>query len=769
MGLFYRRPLCFFCFSFVLASVLVCGAEYYARLALAVAALVLFAAAVVFCILLKRIRLHMLTVVLCLLFVVLALLNSFLRIGLSPKEREEYTGEHVVELSVLSEEYSSEYSSAYVVKLERIDGDGAAIKSLLVCGFATELNVGDTVYASAELTDMESSVLGRRGTQLTNASDVLIMTVIYDEGEGLVRPFDRDRPFLERLLDKNGIRVLISDMKRVTDKRISDVFGSETGAVVRAFLFGDKADVPTEVIRDFRRTGVSHLFAVSGLHISILLGAAEFLLRRLYVPKAARCAVTSFLALLLLCMTGFSMSALRSVLMLWLVYLIFAFSEDSDPPTVLFASIALIIAVFPYAVYELGLWMSFLATLGLVTVYPVAEKHIPRPTTGNGLRPVTAVLKILRAALLTAIMTVISNIFLLPVQWYVFGELSLASVPTNICLSALNAAYLISVCIALLVGGIPLVGSLCVLLVKLLNSLTLGTVAFFSDMELATVSLEYGFADVIIPVFSAVFAVLLVVRLKRKRLMLLPCAALVLAFSASLAVFHITSASELSYYFDEGSRLASVTDGGRLAIVDVSNGRYSDYSEALDEAGDRGATGVDAIIFTKITERHISAMDSFFRGNTVKSVYLPLHEDSASLEAALSMAELANECGVRAYTYESRDVISVFGAVSIMPVLDESDRAAVFFSAGDELSAYVDADMLLSESSDGIAPVLRLCSTVIIGNRSVPAEYYSYSAGPEATVIYASEEIMNMCVGASEPAKCYYTDRQCFRLRLELE
>lgn len=769
MGLFYRRPLCFFCFSFVLASVLVRGAEYHTRLVLAVAASVLFAVAVIFCIILKHVRLQMLTATFCILFVALALLNSFLRIGLTPSEREKYTGEHVVELSVLSEEYSSEYSSAYVVKLERIDDDGVSVKSLLVCGFAAELNIGDTVYASAELTDMETSVLGRRGTQLTNASDVLIMTVIYGEGEGLVRRFERDRPFLEGLLDKNGIKVLISDMKRVTDKRISDIFGSETGAVVRAFLFGDKTDVPTEVIRDFRRTGVSHLFAVSGLHISILLGAAEFLLRKLYVPKAARCAVNSFLALLLLCMTGFSMSALRSVLMLWLVYLIFAFSEDSDPPTVLFASIALIIAVFPYAVYELGLWMSFLATLGLVTVYPVVEKHIPRPAKRNGRRLVTALFKILRAALLTAIMTVISNIFLLPVQWYVFGELSLASVPTNICLSPLNAAYLISVCIALLVGGIPLVGSLCALLVKLLNSLTLGTVAFFSDMELATVSLEYGFADVIIPVFAAVFAVLLVVRLKRKWLMLLPCAALVLAFSASLAVFHITASPELNYYFDGGSRLASVTDGGRLAIVDVSNGRYSDYSEALDEAGDRGATGVDAILFTKITSRHISAMDSFFRGNTVKSIYLPLPKDSASLEAALSMAELANECGVSAYTYESQNVISVFGEVSVMPVLGESDRAAVFFSAGEELTAYTDADMLLPRDGDVIAPVLRLCSTVIIGNRSVPTEYYSYSVAPEATVIYSSEKIMNMCVRTSEPSKCYYIDKYRFRLRLELE
>ena len=99
------------------------------------------------------------------------------------------------------------------------------------------------------------------------------------------------------------------------------LLGEEKGVLALGFFTGERSDLPAYIVRDFRRSGLSHIMAVSGSHIAILLGSIEVLLRRLFVPKGARCAVVSVCGLLFILITGFSLSGIRSVLMLYAVYL----------------------------------------------------------------------------------------------------------------------------------------------------------------------------------------------------------------------------------------------------------------------------------------------------------------------------------------------------------------------------------------------------------------------------------------------------------------
>ena len=409
MELFRRRFLSFFCFLFLTTSLFLYIGDFENKLRLIISLLIVIATILILMAVLKKCRIALLCVLLCCCSITCAAANSFLRIDYQTLKAQEYVGDFDAQMSILECKYVSGNSATYIVRLDKLGESNVAIKALLVCGFSTELSMGDRVFANVEIVGMEDRAFGLTGRERSDDPEVMLTAVLYDGVEATVERFDHEASFVEKLFYKNGARVLFEEIRTDLKIHIDETFGEDIGALAKGYLLGDKSDISTDVIRDFRRSGVSHLFAVSGLHISILLGAVELLLRKLWVDKRIRCVIISILSVVLLILTGFSISALRAVFMLWVVYLVFLFSEEADPPTTLFVSVAIIILFFPYAIGELGLWMSFLATLGLVTVYPVAEEYIRKIPDGKGAKRISV--KILKSAVLIIVMTVTANVF----------------------------------------------------------------------------------------------------------------------------------------------------------------------------------------------------------------------------------------------------------------------------------------------------------------------------------------------------------------------
>ena len=749
MGLFHRRPLCFFCMLFLVTSALVSLAPYEMNIKLItlLSLVVLTVMTALIALLAKKVRIQAVAVTLCLVAVVMGVANSTLRIDYKRQKAEELVGNRKISATVLDTEYVSDSSSAYTVRIEKMSGKKTSIKAVLLFGFECGLDVGDVVSADASVMSMSDKALGRSGADVTRDKDTLLMAVVYDPDDGAVNLFDREMKWYRLPFVKNGFSVMVDMAKDAIKDRAYTLVGEQTGSVLNGYLLGDTSDVPTNVIRDFRRSGVSHLFAVSGLHISVLLGAVEILLRKLLVHKYARCGIISLLAGVLLVLTGFSMSAMRAVLMLWIVYVIFVLSEEADPPTTLFVSISIILLIFPFAVYELGMWMSFLATLGLVTVYPIIDEKIQKKKEGK------AVYKFMysvgRAAILVGIMTVISNMFLLPIQWAIFGELSLVAIPTNILLSPLSTVMLISSVICLILGGIPFVGKIICLTVEGTCKLTLLIVEFFSSLDFATVSLEYAFVAPMVIIFTATMITVIAVKLKRKWLVALPACGFALAFTVGVVLFNVICPTGITYYGKGKNELLSLTDKGSLCVVDMSNGAYDGFVSMIHEAKPKGATDVDILVFTTVTQRHISSMDYYFRSQMVHEIYIPRPGNDTQLESAYALAMLAEECGVRARLYDSGDIVTL--GKSELLVKRTQDSTSVFVKGREKLFGYTDA----FADAQGLNTLLSECDTVLIGNNGVPDVAYRYSVSPDATLIYSSEELAKRSAIVSEERKTY--------------
>jgi ComEC/Rec2-related protein len=712
----------------------------------------------------------LMALLLCVASVTLGICGSFFGIDVRQKNAEKYIGEHAVKMSVIEEERCSKYYSAYVVETKRVDDEYTSFKTLMVMDFMCKLEVGDTVYANANLVPIDTNTFGKQGSSVSYDEDVLLMSVVGNADEALVDEFDRSAPLFKRIFMENGPRAVLSDIKDGVAKRASTLLGSVNGSLARGFLIGDTSDIPTIMLRDFRRSGASHLLAVSGMHISVILAAVEMIFRRMFFPKSARIVIVSFLAFVLLCLTGFSMSALRAVLMLGLSYVFFLFSEEADAPTVLSISIATIILIFPYAIYDIGMWMSFFATLGIVTLYPLAKSKLPKPKHSN--KFLNVFLTMLREMILAATITIVANMFLLFIMCTVFGEFSLSAVPTNIILSPLSTVFMFLSTAVLLFGGVPLVGKVICFACGGIGRIIIAVSGWFSSFEWSVISLRFTFAKILVALFVVALAVLLLVRLKRKWIFSALPMGFAVIFGVCLACHCWISGPVGTYLGESDNGIIYVNNDLDVGIVDMSKGTYSDYREILNDAKQRGACEVKTIAFTTLRKSHLSTMDYIFRSSVVRDIYIPMPSTDEEIELSLDLVTLAKECGVRAHVYtpaQTFELLEDVYACAATHTTEEDRSNIVFMSSEDYMFGYVDDTAAKGFEAQTVNSALYLCDTVLIGGGSEERCEYAYTVNEDADVMFLSQKLYQISGMRLDPDKVYVNPYKRVKFSFKME
>ena len=654
MGVFYRRPLALFSFIFLMSALFAYGISDLPKILGVVAVLATVAVMAVLSIILKKARMKLLVASVCISAIAFSLLQSFIFISMPANEAKEYEGENTALCYIIDQEDEGQYGKKYNVKVKRIGDDSVSIKALLICGFDVDLKGGDEIYGYAEI-DGGS----------TDDPEQLLTLYMSDAGKSYARYTSQGKGIIEILFSKCGVEILSCRLSNAIKTRLYSALGERNGSLAMGFFTGDRSDIPADIARDFRRAGVSHLMAVSGSHIAILLGGIELILKRLGLHKNIRCVLITVCGLGFLFITGFSLSACRSVFMLYAVYISYFLRESGDPITSLFVSIACIVLIFPYSIADLGLWMSCLATLGLLTVYPLIEEKIPYPR--KMLKPVRFILKSARELLLIAIMTLISNMFLLPIIWYYFGEISLVAVVSNILVTSLSSLFLLSVPVLLLIASVPLLGAATRGIVSFLAEAIIYIVNLCSKIPNATISLKYGFCAFIVILFAISLSILLIVRLKKKLLVLLPYSFAITSFVVCFAIHGVFSSPTVTYSNYGKGEMLVVKDNVSLSICDRTNGGYRAYSEALRQMENSYATDIDNYIYLSYDDGNLTSLELLADEIIISTIYLPTPEGDLEILSAKEMHDLAREKGIDVVFYGNAEVIrlSYNAAVSI--------------------------------------------------------------------------------------------------------
>lgn len=683
MELFNKRYFCLLAFAFVMSAFFCCFVSSAVKIVLSCLA---FLAGVAIAVLFAKKKISKFKSVflgLLALSILGASFSSYFFISRAERKAESVLGENTVMLRILM----PENENAYTVRVLRVGNEELDIKGELYIDIDEEFEYGDELILRG-MVDRNTDVFDR-SKLLHVSADIGELGVYVDKGAGI------------SYFSVDGVRSLCFSMQRSFADFVDGAFG-EYGAMVKGLLVNDKSDIDEKTVLDFKRSGTSHIMAVSGMHIALLMGAIELLLRAFMLKKEIRIAFVSVFAILFLALTAFSASAVRSVIMLYAVYLTYLLGEENDAITALFASIAIIILFSPYSVYDLGMWMSFLATLGILLVYSYFESRLPYPKNENKLLRYS--LRFLLACLKSIMLTVIANFFLLPIMWIFFGTFSISTIPCNLLLGPIVAVLLPLCAISMLLSPIPFLGDGLVFVTKRMIDLMLSIIRFFSEMRFGVVSLSHIFAGVLITAFAITMVVMMLIKMKRKLLIFVPMIAFAVLFVGCFSIFSATAKAEIKYLKSGKSELLFVNCGAECSVFDLGDDSSYDGIKILNGMS-KYATEIDEYFIVNPSSNDVKTISKVMKNTIIRKIYLPTSFEYSDLNYFKGVLNCADFYGIEVDFFEPDEIVEICNNVSFSDIDGEkislfSDAASIGFFEGRAIYSYAERTYDVNRSED---------------------------------------------------------------------
>ncbi len=139
-------------------------------------------------------------------------------------------------------------------------------------------------------------------------------------------------------------------------------------AYLNTFIIGDKSYINDDVKLSYQENGISHLFAISGMHITLLANIIEKLLKKIKINENNIFKITSIILVLYLLLVGFSPSILRGVLFYILFKINNIYYFYIKPVNLFLLIISLSLLINPNYIFDVGFQYSYLISLALISL-----------------------------------------------------------------------------------------------------------------------------------------------------------------------------------------------------------------------------------------------------------------------------------------------------------------------------------------------------------------------------------------------------------------
>lgn len=407
---------------------------------------------------------------------------------------------------------------------------------------------------------------------------------------------------------------------------LQSCFPEDTYAFAKALLLGDTADLGYETDTDFKISGIRHVVAVSGLHVSILFA----LLSTLTFRKRWLTALVGFPALFLFAaVAGFTPSVTRACIMSALMLLALLFDKEYDGATALSFAALVMLAANPLVITSVSFQLSVASVAGiylfssdiriwLVSLFENQKSFLIRWFASS-------------VSITLSAMTLTTPLC----AWY-FGTISLVGVVTNLlALWVISFIFygLIAVCLMYLVSAAGAV--MLAKVVTLPIRYVLFVAKMLADFPMAAV---YTRSDYIVAWLVFVYVLLLFFLVSRNRKpVILGCCALLglcLALLAGWAEPMLDDTRVTVLDVGQGQCILLQSEGRTYMVDCGGDDDETTANIAAETLLSQGISRLDGIILTHCDWDHAGAAANLLTRVETDLLILPSTADAAGLADA---------------------------------------------------------------------------------------------------------------------------------------
>lgn len=303
---------------------------------------------------------------------------------------------------------------------------------------------------------------------------------------------------IEKKEDKSIISINIIDTKEIEENFLERYFKKKVDSFVkkgnryfkrvyRAVILGDSKSIPKDLKEKFNYVGVSHLFALSGLHIGIVMSTIGFIVGKFSFSRKMRYII--ILVGITLYFLGIKHSP--SLIRAYIMGVIFIFGkllyEDLDLEKSLAISFIISVFINPISIYEISFKLSYLALVAIVSIYPYIIKFYKGKS------------KFIKNIILVATI----QTFLTPILIKEFGIIQIFSILSNLVVVPIGTVYITLSFVALLLENFG-IGGILFPIVNIVFNLLIKTVEIFTKIPMLSVKYNGNKGEIISIIFYVI-------------------------------------------------------------------------------------------------------------------------------------------------------------------------------------------------------------------------------------------------------------------------
>ena len=259
---------------------------------------------------------------------------------------------------VVSNKVEKEYYNRYKIKVL----DGKFKNTYLYINSKEELEYGDKIDVNGEFIEPSKA----RNYKGFDYKEYLKTLKIY----GTIKVKNI------KVLEKNKANIVMQISNRVFLKikyTIKSTYSGKIAKIIMGVMLGYTDEIDAETKQDFSNSNISHVLAVSGMHISYIIILVTNSTKKIFGKKQSKI-IASVVLLIYMFITGFSISVVRASIMGILSCMAFIVYRKSDTLNNISISALIILINNPYNLTSLSFLLTYGGTLGIIYFEPIIER-----------------------------------------------------------------------------------------------------------------------------------------------------------------------------------------------------------------------------------------------------------------------------------------------------------------------------------------------------------------------------------------------------------
>jgi competence protein ComEC len=419
--------------------------------------------------------------------------------------------------------------------------------------------------------------------------------------------------------------------KDLINKKIDEgINNTDNSNLFKSMIYGYDINLNDDIKEDFNKIGLSHLLAVSGSNVSIILFLFLTLLEKFKINKYLNISLNILILLLFCIFSGLEISVIRASIMSIVILIFKKFNIKSNKFISLIISFFIILLYNPYIVFNISFILSFLAVLSIILFYKriysffslyiykvIGYSNVIKFEHKNCIKSkLYFIYKLLKYFNVILSLTLSVQILIIPVQINIFNSFNFILFISNFLVFTISGVINITGYSLIICFNIPIINNILFVLSNFLLSLIINISNILSNINFTIIKLPslnlFSFICYYSLIFSNFYLDTFYYKYRVKKVRFKAIKYLIIILTVSYLIYYNIYTiyfESFVYYFNVGQgNMALIKNGNSCVIVDIGSSNNNVSYSLMSFLKAKNISKINCIILTHFHSDHVNGL-----------------------------------------------------------------------------------------------------------------------------------------------------------------